>query len=579
MGITRQNTPAPTTAREAIFSKSGQVKQRIANYETTIVDTSEKILVFPPTQNSNEIDITGVLETVADITSESGNTFVSPIRFSTALVSFIIAITFSWSVYSIFFTANQDKLALEVSDSPEISNHSESETTKIVELKQYSDRLLADSAWNAEDINHFLNHWNKLSEQDVRQVTKTSWYQLLEFNVKKQIDQQHDLIEKSQIATISDQLLLTLGLVMGVIEQPGTGTKLPGTNDNSKYEQLLAELTNELKQADKGSKSGEKPQESESTLYAKLREKYAAPKQDLQKTPQFNKIATIAADQKQLPEKTDLTKTETITRNDINSVISSYKQAYENGDIKLMAGLFGAFDVNSPQHQKVTSSFTTTFNNTTNRTMNFYEVNTSSSGNTAIIDSKFNASVDFKNGKGTQYTVANMKLYVSKSGNRVTINRVNILDRKVNVVEKENGLLEPSNGMLVALDNKVILPTAAELQDITTQLVSSYETGNLAQFISLFSSEIKTNDRIDLTGVKQDYARLFASTSDRQMFIQNLKWSDENIGAKGTGDLEVIIFSEEGNTVYSMEGKIQIVAQKIDNKVRITHLYHIERAK
>ena len=95
----------------------------------------------------------------------------------------------------------------------------------------------------------------------------------------------------------------------------------------------------------------------------------------------------------------------------------------------------------------------------------------------------------------------------------------------------------------------------------------------------MLSTEIKTNDRIDLSGVKEDYSELFSTTNDRQMFIQNLKWTNESIGAKGIGDLEVLIFSEDGNTVYSMEGKIQIVAQKIDNKVKITHLYHIEREK
>ena len=187
--------------------------------------------------------------------------------------------------------------------------------------------------------------------------------------------------------------------------------------------------------------------------------------------------------------------------------------------------------------------------------------------------------MEFLNGKGTQYTVARMKLFVMKQDNRLVISRVNILDRKVSVVTNDRQPLSSSNRMLTALSNKVEIPTAAELQDVTTQLVTAYETGDLAHFISLFAQEIKTNDRIDLEGVKQDYAQLFASTDDRQMFIQNLKWSNETIGAKGTGDLEVIILSEEGKTVYSMEGKIQIVAQKIDNKVKITHLYHIERSK
>ena len=575
MGSISQRNTTRSTATEAIFSKSGQVKTRIPNYETTVVDTSDKILVFPPQDNSNEIDIPGVLDTVSEISDTAGNTIKKPIRFSTVLVSFIIALTFSWSVYSLFFTVKSKSLALDnVVSSEETAS---SDTSSLSELKSAANKLLDSSIWKTSEINHFLTNWNHLSETQVRQATKTPWYQMLEFNVKKQISQQQKMSESNHVATISDQSLLTLGLVMGILEQ--TDNAPASTKDNSRYDQLLAELTNELKQADKVSKNGIKSQESESDLNAKLREKFAAQKQELQKsirsTPTPEKLAKLEKTTENLNAHVSVS----ITRNDIDSVISNYKRAYEKGDLKLMAGLFGAASVDSKKFEKVKSNFNTTFTNTINRSMNFYDVHTNSSGESATIDGKFNASVEFKNGKGIQYTVANIKLYVSKLNDQVVINQVKVLDRKVNVVETDNNLITSSNGMLTALDNKASFPTAAELQDVTTQLVTAYETGNLNQFISLFSSEIKTNDRIDLSGLQQDYAQLFASTSDRQMFIQNLKWTNENIGAKGIGDLEVIILSDEGNTVYSMEGKIQIVAQKIDRKVKITHLYHIERAK
>jgi hypothetical protein len=193
-----------------------------------------------------------------------------------------------------------------------------------------------------------------------------------------------------------------------------------------------------------------------------------------------------------------------------------------------------------------------------------------------MVESKFNSSVEFKNGKGKQYTVAEVTMKLQKVNGKVTISRFNVLNRKVNVITNNRANISESSNNV---DDIVHFPTAAELQDITTQLVTSYETGDLKHFVSLFSKEIKTNDRIDLAGVTKDYSELFSTTSDRQMFIQNLKWNNEKIGAKGTGDLEVVVLSDEGNPVYSMEGKIQIVAQKIDHDVKITHLYHIEREK
>jgi len=580
MGIFSQVSTAHSAASEAIFSNSGQVKKRIRNYETTIVDTSDSVLVFPPQANSSDIDIPSVLETVTEISSDSDYSFKKPVRFSTVLVSFIIVITFSWSIHSLFFTIKRENLAFDDVTRP--GSIPDVEYSNLAELKLTADRLLENSAWKAEDINSFLSNWNRLGDGEMRKVTKSSWYQLLEFNVKKHLNQKQASANNSKFTDINDQSLLTLGLVMGILEQPGKSKQSTGTP--SRYEALLAELTSELKQAEKLSVEQNSNHESETMLNVKLREKYALPKQDL---PEKNTpVATVTSEKTPISapvrvssRTTDIENNPRIKRHDVESVISDYKRAYEQGDLKMMAELFGATSHSSAEFQKVKSSFDSTFKNTLNRSMNFYDIKTESNGTSAIIEGKFNASVEFKNGKGTQYTVAKMKLHVSRQDNRVVINQVNILDRKVNIVETDRNLITSSNGMLTAMDNKVSIPTAAELQDITTQLVSAYEAGNLKQFISLFSSEVKTNDRIDLTGVKQDYEQLFATTSDRQMFIQNLKWSNETIGAKGTGDLEVVILSNEGNPVYSMEGKIQIIAQKIDSMVKITHLYHIERPK
>ena len=582
MGTIGHRTTAQSAASEAIFSNSGQVKKRIKNYETTVVDTSETILVFPPQQSDTDIDIPGVLGTVAEISSDESNTFKKPIRFTTALVSFIVAITFSWSIYSLFFTVKHDNQALD--DANPAGNNLTVASSKPEELKLAADRLLAESTWTTEDIDSFLKHWNRLGDEQLQKVTKSSWYQLLEFNVKKQLKQQQSLADNKHVADQNDKSLMTLGLAMGVVEQPGEFKK--STDTSAKYESLLAELTSELKKAENISVSQNKLQDSESELYVKLREKYGAVKPDsaiisspAKPIKSAKASAAVPSSLQAKPQGQHTVNKPQIRRTDVDLVISEYKRAYEKGDLNMMASLFGATSASSAEYEKVKSNFDGTFNNTVNRSMNFYDVKTESNGSSAIIDGKFNASVEFKNGKGTQYTVAGIKLYLSMRNDKVVVNQVNILDRKVNVVQTDRNLIANSNGMITAIDNKVSVPTAAELQDITTQLVSAYEAGNLKQFISLFSPEIKTNDRIDLSGVKKDYAQLFASTSDRQMFIQNLNWSNETIGAKGTGDLEVIILSNEGNPVYSMEGKIQIVAQKIDNKVKITHLYHIERAK
>ena len=584
MGKVVPGSSAQSSATEAVFSKDGLVKKRIKNFETTIVDTSDNVLVFPPKQLTNtEIDIPEILDSVTAVSDEADGEHKSPKRQGVMLVGLIVIITFSWSIYSLFFSVKQPIQEANSSIEIELAGVvSDSQNSKLVKLEQSANLLTGDLSWNKNDINTFLNLWNQLNEKDIAEAMATSWYQLLEFNVKKQLADIRELNLAGASKPKNEQSLMTLGLVMGIMDQATTDDVTVAESPNKQnYKQLLAELTDQLVDADKRSKTTVQAQESESSLYEKLRKEFASSRSlesaDTRKDRELlrSKSGRSVASAANKPEKVFTS----IKKNEIEAIVSSYKTAYENGDIALMAQLFGASNTDSNTYKKVTSNFKSTFANTKNRSLNFYDTESHVTANNAVVEGKYNASIDFNNGKGTQYTVANVRIHLSKNDDRVILNRIDILDKKVNVVRKEPKRSTSSNGMIASLGNKISFPTAAELQDITTQLVTSYETGDLDQFLALFSSEIKTNDRIDLSGVKQDYSQLFASTSDRQMFIQNLKWSKENIGAKGTGDLEVIILSEEGSTVYSMEGKIQIVAQKIDNQVKITHLYHIEREK
>ena len=564
MGDVSGTGNSKSLATEAVFSKDGQVKKRINNYESTVVETSsDNVLVFPPQQSNNkEFDIPVVLDAVHDIQAEPAVLQKSPTRHGATLTGFIIALTFSWSIYSIFFSV-QPEIVDSTSNNPREGAAALAgyESNKLINLKRAADILLDDSNWRTSDINRFLDQWNFLSEEEVQSVVVTAWYQLFAFNVKKHITQQQKLQASSTASANISQSLLTLGLVMGVMNQDNTenvatsDSANASTTGKSKYKQLLAELTSELKQAENLSKRADNEQQNESDLNARMKEKYAF---------------------KQVSQGSSKLVSPSINQNDIKNITDNYQQAYVKGDMKLMAKLFGAKNTKSESYKQLSTNFNTTFRNTINRSMSFYDHNMELSGNSAIIKSMLNSSVEFKNGKGKQFTVAEIIMNLQIVNGELIISRFNVLNRKVNVVSNERANISETSSKA---DEIVTFPTAAELQDITTQLVTSYETGDLKQFVSLLSKEIKTNDRIDLAGVTSDYSELFSTTSDRQMFIQNLIWNNEKIGAKGTGDLEVVILSDDGNPVYSMEGKIQIVAQKIDHNVKITHLYHIEREK
>ena len=58
-----------------------------------------------------------------------------------------------------------------------------------------------------------------------------------------------------------------------------------------------------------------------------------------------------------------------------------------------------------------------------------------------------------------------------------------------------------------------------------------------------------------------------------------MKWEFTGKSAKGSADLEAMLVSQDNDEMHTLSGKIQIVAKRVDKKVRITHLYHIEHTQ
>ena len=115
----------------------------------------------------------------------------------------------------------------------------------------------------------------------------------------------------------------------------------------------------------------------------------------------------------------------------------------------------------------------------------------------------------------------------------------------------------------------------SELKKLTTELVNSYEKGNISSFTSLFAANAVSNDEADLNTIKQDYANLFSTTSDRRMIIGDIKWNFSNNTAVGDGQMEVAVKANGANRSQKYTGKIQIVVEKQPDGVQITKLLHV----
>jgi hypothetical protein len=537
-------TAHESSASEAVVSKDGRIQRRIRNYETVVINIAEgnaSTNVNKATAiNDDYTDIPVLLDSV-EIDQESRATTSKPTIW---ILGSIVVITFLWSMYSLFFMQQQE----QVSASLPTTTSAAYDVDHAQKIKQLSDLILQDNDWNDSRLTSIMQHWNKLKASDRNNLHDLSWFQHFNYEIKAQLKEQTKLMAASHPAS-RNTALHKLAVTMGITNSEGL--ELENSGSSAKYQELVNAIKNEIAQAELSSRQSQQSTDSEEKLNTLLRQELAV------SNDAINRI--------------------TITDAEIKTLLDKYKIAYESGNLTAISKLFG-LDLSANVGKPLRGNFENVFRNTAKRSINFYDYSWEPTANGAVINSKYNGMLEFASNKGTQHIVANAKIIALQKGNQLHIASFELLDSKVSVVAPRLDISEESQA---DTSNKqpAVIPNAAQLQDLTMQLVAAYEAGNIEKFIALFSEDAKTNDRIDLSGIRADYSQLFQTTTDRQMFIQNLQWTDASIGAKGIGDLEVVVLSNNTNTVYTMKGKIQIVAQQFHGKTRITHLYHIERQK
>jgi hypothetical protein len=542
----RTATAHESNASEAIVSIDGRIQRRIPNYETVVINISDSNETSAARKAINDdfANIPVLLDSVA-ISNETS--FVRK-KHGTFILGTVVSITFLWSMYSLFFLQkaeiDSNSQPLPVSSTYEI-NHQQ-------KLKQLSELVLQDNDWNNSRINSILEHWSNLETPEQTQLTESAWFQHFTFAISQQIKQQ-DMIAATVDRSLENDPLLQLAIAMGISKENGLSAETSASR--GKYQALVDQIKNEIAAAESSAKTAQQTMESEATLNNLLREKFAASNQQ----PSSNSALPI----------TDV---------EITALLESYKEAYESGNLNALSELFGVNTSSDAENQLITN-FENVINNTAKRYINFYEFTWQPDTDGLVISTKYNAMLEFTGKKGTQHIVATAKIIAAQKAKHMQIASFQVLDSQVSAVSNTLDIPSEDKSIPEIEPATINIPNAAQLQDLTTQLVTAYETGDIDHFASLFSSDAKTNDRLDLNGIREDYRQLFQSTTDRQMFIQNLQWTDASIGAKGIGDLEVIVLSNNTNTVYSMKGKIQLVVQRLDGKTLITHLYHIERPK
>ena len=547
-------------ASEAVISEDGKVKRRLKNYETVVgrdVDDSAFTPIIPIGAVN---DTYGNLDSFTHALNTAAK--VSHIRYAMYATLALVLAGFVWSLYSFISPVGR---GYDGEQQPIASDEVNGQSVNASQLERIANLVIRDGDWSDARIKKFLHHWNN-SDQSTRTILKKqAWYQQFTFRLHNRFQQaRHRGVFVNYQGDANRHPLLALALATGVAH-PDEDYSV-AQKDSPDYAALAEEVEQELAKVEQ----------------ARISNSYREQKIKNESIAKVNQTATDfpGSEAAHSNKKTNGAKIKTVSvpiinKQDIADILQKYAVAYEQGDMKQLSSLFG---VNDPATGKqivaqLKQNYQTIFNNSDIRKVQFNSLDWQMQDNRAIVNSDYHAEITLKNNKGTQTVTANANVEMKKAGNNVQISRFQLLNQKVSVITPELQLSSTRNF------SRPQSPTAAELQDIVTRFVSAYESGDIDLFTSLFAKDAKTNDQTSLNGIKRDYEQLFANTTDRQMFIQNMQWAFNDTQAQGSGNLEAIVFTKTGDPVSSISGDIEIRAQRFSDKVLITHLYHTESVK
>jgi hypothetical protein len=116
--------------------------------------------------------------------------------------------------------------------------------------------------------------------------------------------------------------------------------------------------------------------------------------------------------------------------------------------------------------------------------------------------------------------------------------------------------------------------TQAELANLLRRFAFVYEAGDIDQFVELFDEDVRTNDRSNKAGLREDYEELFRNSINRQMLLGNVAWEISDKQANGWGNFEVRIKRAGDEEVKAFKGSLTFQVEKADNRLRIKRMYH-----
>lgn len=116
------------------------------------------------------------------------------------------------------------------------------------------------------------------------------------------------------------------------------------------------------------------------------------------------------------------------------------------------------------------------------------------------------------------------------------------------------------------------------LMALLGHLVGSYQQGDLAAFVGLFSASASTSDEATRYEIEREYRSLFSSTQMRSLQVSGLNWRTDRSGARGEGFMVLQLWRTGGSNVERYEGRFSVDITHEKRQLLIAGLfYDLER--
>ena len=426
------------------------------------------------------------------------------------------------------------------------------------DIKLIAELMMEDNSWNKELIDDFLSQWNRLSNSEKQSIKQAEWYNRFSAMLSQQIKIAQTRATTGDVSAIYNQqalMQLADNLIFGDSKEARDALQKYASSDSSTRN---AESKKESIKENVSSKSIA----AEKTI-----------RQPVQTAKTTNETV-IAKPEKSIRDESEKNR-HRITRQEIEDVMNRFTVAFEAGRTRDLMALFPDEEYSSSYAglNRVKQGYKELFQSSQDRRLDlssfFWEHDFDEARGTA----KYKA--DISKDKSTGETItANLDITLRRLMGKVYITGFKLSDREVAAHTTKAAPAPNKQAVDVASKSKPKHPTPAELQDLVTQYVTAYETGDVTELMHLFANATWTSSRTGLVEMKQNYQNLFSTTNGREMFVKNINWNFKDKKALGTGEL-VLSYHTKDDQIVTQTGKIRFVATRHGDNVRFTQMFHI----